>query len=106
MAKRITSDKSENVNMPERGILSETLMKNEHTSLVMMHLASGEELNEHTSKFPVWIYTLDGQGVLRTPREEYHMAPGDWIYLEPSEEHAVFPGNDTYVRFMLIIMKK
>ena len=91
---------------PDRGILSETLFKNEHTSLVVMHLAPGEELNEHTSKFPVWIQTLEGDGKLKTPDEEYEMTPGGWIYLEPAEEHAVFPTSDEVLRFALIIMKK
>ncbi len=91
---------------PDRGILSETLFKNEHTALVLMHLAPGEELNEHTSKFPVWIQTFEGEGKLKTPDGEHTMSPGIWFYLEPSEEHAVYPTSDKILRFGLIIMKK
>ena len=105
MAKRFDISKHFAVKLPERGILSETIHKNDHTALVMMHLAPGEELNEHTSKFPVWIQTIDGEGVLRTPEEEHKMEPGAWIFLDPSEEHAVYPANDQTVTFVLVIMK-
>ena len=90
---------------PERGILSETVHKNDHTALVVMHLAPGEELNEHTSRFPVWIQTMDGQGILKTPTEEHEMRPGTWIFLNPSEEHAVYPVGGQILRFALVIMK-
>ncbi len=106
MSKKIEAELFEPKNLPERGILSETIFKNDHTAMVMMHLAPGEELNEHTSKFPVWIQTIDGRGVLKTPDDEQDMTPGSWIYLEPSEEHAVYPAGETFVRFALIIMKK
>ena len=89
--------------MPDRGILSQTLLKNEHTSLVFMKLAPGEELSEHTSKFPVWLYTLSGEGKLTTTQGEHAMHEGSWIYLEPQEEHAVHP--DTDLQFLLILMK-
>ncbi len=90
---------------PEKGILSETVHKNDYTALVVMHLAPGEELNEHTSKFPVWIQTMEGQGVLKTPSGEHKMRPGTWIFLDPSEEHAVYPVGDKVLRFALVIMK-
>ncbi len=93
------------VQLPERGILSETILKNEHTALVVMDLAPGEELNEHTSKFPVWIQTMAGEGKLKTPGGDYKLLPGTWIFLEPSEEHAVYPVGDKTLRIVLIIMK-
>lgn len=105
MATLITSTENFNQKAPERGILSETLLKNKHTALVMMHLSEGEELNEHTSKFPVLINTLDGHGELTTPSGVYDMKPGNWLYLEPSEEHAVRPLADHSVRFILVVMK-
>ncbi len=92
--------------VPDKGILSRTLFKNEHTSLVLMQLAPGEELTEHTSKFPVWIQTLDGEGVLKTPEGEEKMSPGTWICLDPSEEHAVCPASEQTLSFVLIVMKK
>ncbi len=91
--------------IPDRGILSETIHKNDHTALVVMHIAPGEELNEHSSKFPVWIQTIEGRGILKTPTEEHEMLPGNWIYLDPSEEHAVHPVSDQILRFALVIMK-
>ncbi len=89
--------------MPERGILSQTLLKNEYTSLVHMKLAPGEELSEHTSKYPVWIHTLEGEGTLETPGGKLPMQQGNWFYLEPSEVHAVHP--KTHLQFVLILMK-
>lgn len=83
--------------------MSRTLLKNDHTSLVFMQLAPDEELNEHTSKFPVWIQTIEGRGTLKTSSGNYPMSPGSWIYLEPKEEHAVLP--DTTLQFVLVLMK-
>lgn len=61
MSKKFEAELFEPKNLPERGILSERIFKNDHTAMVMLHLAPGEELNEHTSKFPVWIQTIDGR---------------------------------------------
>ena len=104
MATPININEARSQPMPERGILSQTLLKNEYTSLVHMKLAPGEELSEHTSKFPVWIYTIEGEGSLDTPSGSYPMSEGGWIYLEPSEEHAIHP--KTQLHFLLIIMKQ
>jgi hypothetical protein len=75
MAVRCEITKPSEEQFPEKGILSETVHKNDHTALVVMHLAPGEELNEHTSKFPVWIQTMDGEGVLKTPTKNMKCVP-------------------------------
>lgn len=103
MATSINLEEARLQPMPERGILSQTLLKNEYTSMVHMKLAPGEELSEHTSKYPVWIYTLEGKGTLETSKEKLPMLQGNWIYLEPSEVHAVQP--ETHLQFVLILMK-
>ena len=104
MAQLISLEETKNQPIPEKGILSQTLLKNDHTSLVFMQLAEGEELTEHTSKFPVWIYTVDGKGKLKTPGGEHPMQAGNWIYLEPKEEHAVYP--EVNLQFVLLLIKK
>jgi quercetin dioxygenase-like cupin family protein len=91
--------------LTDRGILSETILKNKHTALVVMDLAPGEELNEHTSKFPVWIQTMAGEGILKTTGGDHKLLPGTWVFLEPSEEHAVYPIGEGTLRIVLIIMK-
>ncbi len=106
MAKSFQLSDTIQQSMPEKGILSRTIFKNEYTTLVIMQLAPGEELTEHTSKFPVWIQTIDGEGVLKTPNGEEKMSPGTWICLDPSEEHAVYPVSEQTLSFALIIMKK
>lgn len=89
--------------LPKRGIMSQTLFKNDSTSLVFMQLAAGEDLSEHTSKFPAVIHVLNGSGKIGLPNETIEAEPGTWVYMDAEMEHNVEATTD--MTFILYLFK-
>lgn len=89
--------------LPERGIFSQTLMKNDHSSVVVMQLAPGEELNEHTSKFPCLIQVLEGRGRLQTEGKDIKLSKGELVSLIADLPHRVIADQDLV--FVLYLFK-
>ncbi|MEX0685543.1 MAG: cupin domain-containing protein [Balneolales bacterium] len=89
--------------LPDRGIFSKTLMKNEHTSVVLMQLAAGEDLNEHTSKYAVLLQVLDGKGILELGDRKLDLKPGELVYMDPNAPHSVLAIEN--LNFVLYLLK-
>lgn len=89
--------------MPEKGIFSQTLFKNETLSLVAMQMAAGEDLSEHTSKFAVAIHVLSGNAIITLPDKKIDAVTGSWIYLAPELPHSVLAESD--LSFILYVFK-
>ncbi len=75
--------------IPARGILSQTLWKDEHTELVLFAFAAGEQLSEHTSARPAIMHVLAGQGELRVGDESVEAGPGTWLAMPADTRHAI-----------------
>lgn len=89
--------------LPERGIFSKTLMKNDHTSVVLMQLAAGEDLSEHTSKYAVLLQVLDGMGTLDLAGRQLALKPGELVFMDPDAPHSV--KADENLNFVLYLLK-
>ena len=89
--------------LPERGIFSQTLMKNEHSSVVLMQLAAGEELSEHTSKFACMIQVLEGSGKLQANGSDVKLTKGQLVSMKADLPHSVTADHDLV--FVLYILK-
>ncbi|MEX0928496.1 MAG: cupin domain-containing protein [Balneolales bacterium] len=89
--------------LPERGIFSKTLMKNDHTSVVLMQLAKGEDLNEHTSKYACLLQVLDGKGNLFLNGRQIALNPGKLIFMDPNAPHSVTASEN--LNFVLYLLK-
>ena len=58
------ADLAAEADMPEHGIHSQTLMKEEGFELVLFAMARGEQLSEHTSARQAIVHVLSGEGQL------------------------------------------
>jgi quercetin dioxygenase-like cupin family protein len=73
----------------EGGIVSKTLVENEHHKLVHFTFAPGQELSEHTASVPAVIHVLSGEGSVRLGAEEHRAQPGSLFYMPAGLPHAV-----------------
>lgn len=89
--------------LPERGIFSQTLLKNDRISVVVMQLAAGEELSEHTSKFSCILHVLQGKGRLQAGEEHRELSQGEVVYMEPHLPHSVTAEGQLV--FLLYLLK-
>ena len=89
--------------LPARGIFSKTLMKNDHTSVVLMQLGAGEDLSEHTSKYACLLQVLGGTGILMVGGNQHTLNPGELIFMEPNAPHSVSASEN--LNFVLYLLK-
>jgi quercetin dioxygenase-like cupin family protein len=89
--------------LPERGIFSQTLLKNDHSSVVLMQLAAGEELSEHTSKFPSMVYVIGGEGDMVADGKTYRLSKGEIVSMAAELPHSVTADKD--LDFLLYLFK-
>ena len=80
--------------VPARGILSQTLSKEDGVELVLFAFAAGEQLSEHTAARPAIIHILSGEADL-TVDSETHQAAAEMFRDHP--HFTLMPGDSVEV---------
>lgn len=75
--------------IPARGILSQTVSKEDGIELVLFAFAPGEQLSEHTSARPAVIHVLSGEADLTLDGGVHHAVPGTWVRMPANTKHSV-----------------
>ena len=75
--------------VPARGILSQTLSKEDGVELVLFAFAAGEQLSEHTAARPAIIHILSGEADLTVDTETHQATAGTWARMPANTRHAV-----------------
>jgi quercetin dioxygenase-like cupin family protein len=71
------------------GIVSKTLIENDHHKLVHFTFAPGQELSEHTASVPAVIHVLSGAGTVTLGDDRHPAQPGSLFYMPAGLRHAV-----------------
>jgi quercetin dioxygenase-like cupin family protein len=85
----IVADLEAMAQVAEQGIVSKSVVENEHHKLVHFTLAPGQELSEHTASVPAVIHVLRGRGTVVLDGMEYEAGPGKLYYMPAHLKHAV-----------------
>lgn len=86
---RFVADLAVEAPLPERGIHSQTVAKEDGIELVLFAMAAGEELSEHTSARPAIIHVVSGAGALTVDGDHYEVGPGSWLRMAARTQHAI-----------------
>lgn len=89
--------------LPEKGILSRVLQKDEYVNVTLFGFSAGEELSGHSAPTPAVLYFLEGEAVVQLGSDSVNAAPGSFIYMPPMLPHGI--AAKTPVRMMLVQMK-
>jgi quercetin dioxygenase-like cupin family protein len=73
----------------DNGIVSKSIVENDHHKIVHFTLAPGQELSEHTASVPAVIQILGGEGAVVLDGVEYEARPGKLYYMPADLKHAV-----------------
>lgn len=88
--------------IPSGSILSQTLMSDSHSKVVLFAFAAGQELSAHTSSWPAFIQVLAGKGVLTLGEDRHPIHSGSWSFIPAGLVHSVSAeGNLTLVLLMV-----
>lgn len=89
--------------LPEKGILSRVLHKDEKANVTLFGFAAGEELSAHSAPTPAVLYFLEGEAELRLGTDIVKAKAGSFVYMPPMLSHGI--SAKTALRMLLIQMK-
>ena len=97
------SDLAKEVDPPGDGILTRTLMNDDHVKAVIFGFAQGEELSEHTASMPAILHVVQGEASLTLGDDTVEAQPGTWIHMASGLKHSV--KAKTPVVMLLLLLK-
>jgi quercetin dioxygenase-like cupin family protein len=90
--------------LPEKGILSRVLHKDEKVNVTLFGFAAGEELSAHSAPTPAVLYFLEGEAELQLGTDTVKAEAGSFVYLPPMLSHEI--SAKTGLRMLLVQMKE
>ncbi len=85
----VLADLGEMLEVAENGIVSKSIVENEHHKIIHFTFAPGQELSEHTASVPAAIQILDGQGSVVLEGVAHEARAGRLFYMPAGMRHAV-----------------
>lgn len=89
--------------LPEKGILSHVLHKDEKVNVTLFGFAAGEELSAHSAPTPAVLYFLEGEAELHLGPDLVNAEAGSFAYMPPMLSHGITA--KTGLRMLLVQMK-
>ncbi len=90
----VIADLDEMAQVAEQGIVSKSIVENEHHKLIHFTFAPGQELSEHTASVPASIHILRGRGTVVLDGVRHEAAPGKLFYMPAELKHAVLADEE------------
>ncbi|HVN17525.1 MAG TPA: cupin domain-containing protein [Dongiaceae bacterium] len=90
--------------VPENGMTSRVLRKDERFNITLFGFAAGEGLKTHSVPIPALIFILEGQGEFDLGNNTVEVKPGSFIRMAPLLPHAL--RTKTPLRMLLIQVKE
>ncbi|MGB6110031.1 MAG: cupin domain-containing protein, partial [Acidobacteriaceae bacterium] len=90
----------EELALPEKGILSHVLQKDDYVNITLFGFAAGEELSSHSAPTPAILYFLEGEANVLLGQDTVAAQPGSFVYMPPMLPHGILA--KTPVRMLLV----
>jgi quercetin dioxygenase-like cupin family protein len=97
------SDLAKEVQPPDKGILSRTLLSDDRLKAVIFGFGQGEELSEHTASMPAVLHFLHGEAKLTLGDDTLEAKPGTWVHMPKGLRHSI--QAKTSVVMLLLLVK-
>ena len=90
----IIADLESLTQIADQGIVSKSIVENEHHKIILFTFAPGQELSEHTASVPAVIHVLRGAGTVTLDGVAHEARPGSLYYMPADLRHAVVAGGE------------
>lgn len=90
--------------IPKNSILSQSLLQNEHTRVILFTFAPDQELSEHTASKPAMLHFLEGEAEVTLGDVSFQTGAGAFIYMQPHLPHSIYA--KTAVKMLLIMIEQ
>ncbi|MFN3323485.1 MAG: cupin domain-containing protein [Bryobacteraceae bacterium] len=84
-----TADLGQEIQIPEKGILSQTLFNDPNVKIILFGFAPGQELTAHTAPMPATIQILEGEATLTLGDDLLEASAGCLVHMEPDLVHGI-----------------
>jgi len=98
----LSSDLANEVQPPDKGILSRTLFNDDRLKVVLFGFAQGEELSEHTASMPAVLHFLQGEAKLTLGDDTVEARPGIWVHMPTGLRHSIQARTPVVMLLMLL----
>ena len=99
----LISDPAQEVQPPDKGILSRTLFSDDRLKAVLFGFGQGEELSEHTASMPAVLHFLRGEAKLTLGDDTVEAKPATWVHMPTGLRHSI--RAKTPVVMLLLLVK-
>jgi quercetin dioxygenase-like cupin family protein len=96
------SDLMQEVQPPDKGILSRTLFSDDRLKAVLFGFAQGEELSEHTASMPAVLHFLQGEATVTLGDDRHEAKPGTWVHMPTGLRHSIQAKTPVVMLLMLL----
>src|SRR5664280_3084088 len=80
--------------LADNGIVSKSVVENDHHKIILFALAAGQELSEHTASVAASIHIVSGAGTVTLAGQEHEARPGMLYYMPAELRHAIYARDD------------
>jgi quercetin dioxygenase-like cupin family protein len=94
------ADLQTELTLPERGILSRVLRKDDHVNITLFGFSAGEALSVHSAPTPAVLYFIEGDAEVQLGDDKVSVQPGSFVYMPPLLPHGISARSG--VRMLLI----
>src|SRR6266568_1407727 len=85
--------------LPDKGILSRVLHKDDKVNVTLFGFSEGEELSPHSAPTPAILYFLEGEAEVLLGEDKVSAQPGSFVFMPPMLPHGI--SAKTAVRMLL-----
>ena len=103
---KFIADLLADVQVPNVGILSRVLQKDEHVNITLFGFSPGQELSTHSAPTPAVLYFLNGEADVTLGDDVHHASTGSFAYMPPLVPHAIAAKTATMMLLVQIKMPK
>jgi quercetin dioxygenase-like cupin family protein len=89
--------------LPEKGILSRVLQKDDYVNVTLFGFSAGQELSAHSAPTPAVIYFLEGEAEVQLGEDKVQVKSGSFVYMPPMLTHGISAKSP--LRMLLVQMK-
>jgi quercetin dioxygenase-like cupin family protein len=95
-------DLAKEVQPPEKGILSRTLLNDDRLKVILFGFGQGEELSEHTASMPAVLHFLQGEAGLTLDDDPFDAKAGTWVHMPKGMRHSILARTQVVMLLMLL----
>lgn len=89
--------------LPEKGILSRVLQKDDYVNVTLFGFSAGQELSAHSAPTPAVIYFLEGEAEVQLGEDKVQVKSGSFVYMPPMLTHGITAKSP--LRMLLVQIK-